>query len=61
MNAAIRTVVRAAIHYNMEPWAIYRGYHGLIRGELEPLTSRSFSGIIQRGGTILKAPVPISL
>ena len=39
----------------MEPWAIYRGYHGLIRGELEPLTSRSVSGIIQRGGTILKS------
>ena|SRR5690554_1873068 len=55
MNAAIRTVVRAAIHYNMESWAIYRGYHGLIRGELEPLTSRSVSGIIQRGGTILKS------
>ncbi|NLM55418.1 MAG: 6-phosphofructokinase [Firmicutes bacterium] len=55
MNAAIRTVVRAAIHYNMEPWAIYRGYHGLIRGEMEPLTSRSVSGIIQRGGTILKS------
>jgi 6-phosphofructokinase 1 len=55
MNAAIRTVVRAAIHYNMEPWAIYRGYHGLIRGEMEPLNSRSVSGIIQRGGTILKS------
>lgn len=55
MNAAIRTVVRAAIHYNMEPMAIYRGYHGLIRGEIEPLTSRSVSGIIQRGGTVLKS------
>ncbi|NLJ73590.1 MAG: 6-phosphofructokinase [Firmicutes bacterium] len=55
MNAAIRTVVRAAIHYNMEPWAVYRGYHGLIRGEVEPLNSRSVSGIIQRGGTILKS------
>lgn len=55
MNAAVRTVVRAALHYNMEPWAIYRGYHGLIRGEMEPVSSRAVSGIIQRGGTILKS------
>jgi 6-phosphofructokinase 1 len=54
MNAAVRTIVRAALHYNLEPWAIYRGYHGLIRGELEPMGSRAVSGIIQRGGTILK-------
>lgn len=55
MNAAVRTIVRAAIHYNLEPWAIYRGYHGLIRGEMEPVGSRAVSGIIQRGGTILKS------
>lgn len=55
MNAAVRTVVRAALHFNMEPWGIYRGYHGLIHGELEPLTDRSVSGVIQRGGTILKS------
>lgn len=55
MNAAIRTAVRTALHYNLEPWAIYRGYQGLIRGELQPITSRDVSGIIQRGGTILKS------
>jgi 6-phosphofructokinase 1 len=55
MNAAVRTVVRAALHYNLEPFAIYRGYHGLINGEIEPVDSRAVSGIIQRGGTILKS------
>ncbi|MDI9484035.1 MAG: 6-phosphofructokinase [Bacillota bacterium] len=55
MNAAVRTVVRAALHYNLEPYAIYRGYHGLINGEIEPVDSRAVSGIIQRGGTILKS------
>lgn len=55
MNAAIRTAVRAALHYNLEPWAIYRGYHGLINGEMEPMSSRAVSGIIQRGGTMLKS------
>ncbi|MDI9412357.1 MAG: 6-phosphofructokinase [Bacillota bacterium] len=55
MNAAIRTVVRSALHYGMEPWAISRGYHGLINGDMEPIKSRDMSGIIQRGGTILKS------
>lgn len=55
MNAAIRTVVRAALSFEMEPYAIYRGYHGMINNEIEPLTSSSVSGIIQRGGTMLKS------
>ncbi|NLJ81361.1 MAG: 6-phosphofructokinase [Firmicutes bacterium] len=55
MNAVIRIVVRTALSYGLEPWAVYRGYHGLIRGEMELLNSRSVSGIIQRGGTILKS------
>ncbi len=55
MNAAVRTLVRTALHLNWQPYAIYRGYHGMIRGEIEPLSSRSVSGIIQRGGTILKS------
>lgn len=55
MNAAVRTLVRTALHFGWQPYAIYRGYHGMIRGEIEALTSRSVSGIIQRGGTILKS------
>jgi len=54
MNAAVRAVVRAAIHYGKEPIAVYRGYEGLINGEFEPMTARSVSNIIQRGGTIIK-------
>lgn len=55
MNAAVRTLVRAALSFDMEPYGIYRGYHGLINDEIEPLNSESVSGIIQRGGTILKS------
>lgn len=55
MNAAIRTVVRTALSFGMEPYGIYRGYHGMINNEIEPLVSGSVSGIIQRGGTILKS------
>ncbi|NMB39073.1 MAG: 6-phosphofructokinase [Firmicutes bacterium] len=55
MNAAIRTVVRTALSFKMEPFGIYRGYHGLINDEIEKLVSSSVSGIIQRGGTVLKS------
>ena len=54
MNAALRAVVRATIYYGKESIAVYRGYDGLIQGDFEPMTARSVSNIIQRGGTILK-------
>lgn len=53
MNAAVRAVVRAAIHKGMEVVGIYRGYNGLINGDIRPLDERSVSDIIQRGGTVL--------
>ncbi|MCS6895858.1 MAG: 6-phosphofructokinase [Bacteroidia bacterium] len=55
MNAAIRAVVRTALYLGYEPVGIYRGYEGLIDGEMETLHANSVSGIIQRGGTILRA------
>jgi 6-phosphofructokinase 1 len=54
MNAAIRAVVRTAIYENLEVFGIYRGYEGMIDGEIQQLFSNSVSNIIQRGGTILK-------
>ena len=54
MNAAIRAVVRTAIFENLEVFGIFRGYEGLIDGQIEQLHSNSVSNIIQRGGTILK-------
>jgi len=54
MNAAVRAVVRACIYYGKSATGIYRGYDGMIAGEMADLTSRSVSNIIQRGGTILK-------
>lgn len=53
MNAAIRAVVRAGISKGMEVMGIYRGYNGLINGEIKPLTVRSVSDVIQHGGTML--------
>ena len=54
MNAAIRAVTRSAIGNGYGVKGIYRGYEGLISGEVKELTTESVSNIIQRGGTILK-------
>ena len=54
MNAAIRAVTRAAIFEGWKVFGIYRGYDGLIHGDLKEFTTESVSNIIQRGGTILK-------
>ena len=53
MNAAVRAVVRAGIHRGFKVYGIYRGYHGLLRGEAQELNLRSVSDIIGRGGTML--------
>lgn len=55
MNACIRAVVRGAKNYGVEVYGIIRGYNGMIKGDIIPLTSQSVSNIIQRGGTILKS------
>jgi 6-phosphofructokinase 1 len=54
MNAAIRAVVRAGIHYGFEVFGIRRGYQGMIEGDIFPMDSPSVSGTIQKGGTILQ-------
>jgi len=54
MNAAIRAVVRTAVFYKLDPYGIYRGYEGLIEGDIERFNARKVSNIINRGGTILK-------
>lgn len=54
MNAAIRAVTRSAIYNGFEVFGIYRGFDGLINGEIEHFTTESVSNIISRGGTILK-------
>ena len=55
MNAAVRSVTRAAISNDIRVKAIYRGYKGLIDGEVKEFTTQDVSGIIQRGGTIIKS------
>ena len=54
MNAAIRSVIRSASYYKLESVGIYRGYQGLIEGDILKMDARSVHHIIQKGGTILK-------
>ena len=54
MNAAIRAVTRAAISNGIKVKAIYRGYKGLIDDDIREFTTQDVSGIVQRGGTIIK-------
>lgn len=53
MNAAVRSVVRAALAKGMQVVGVHHGYAGLINGEVEEFNERSVSDIIHRGGTIL--------
>lgn len=53
-NAAIRSIVRSACNRGVEIFGVMRGYEGLIDNDLIPLNHNSVSGIINRGGTLLK-------
>lgn len=53
MNACIRAVARKALDEGVQVMGILGGYSGLIKDNLIPLTPRSVSNIISRGGTVL--------
>ena len=53
MNAAVRAVVRTALSHGVEVMGIYRGYSGLIDGDIKKLEFRDVSNIINKGGTVL--------
>lgn len=53
MNMAIRAVTRAALASGVEVMGVYRGYSGLIDGDIRPLAVRDVSNILNRGGTML--------
>lgn len=54
MNAAIRAVVRTGLHYKKRVLGINNGYKGLLDKDVFEMKYRDVSGIIQKGGTILK-------
>ena len=54
MNTALRAVVRTACHLGAEVIGIEKGWQGLADGTSVKLTPNSVSGILHRGGTILR-------
>ncbi len=55
MNAAIRSVTRAAIQAGHEVYGIYYGYRGIIERQIEKFDRFSVSEKISRGGTFLRS------
>lgn len=55
MNACLRACVRYAIYKDLDVFGVERGYKGLIDNKINYMNNRSVSGIVQRGGTILRS------
>jgi 6-phosphofructokinase 1 len=55
MNPAVRAVVRTALHHDIDVYAIYEGYRGLVDGgpAITRFTSSDVGGILHRGGTVI--------
>ncbi|MBI3080779.1 MAG: 6-phosphofructokinase, partial [candidate division NC10 bacterium] len=55
LNAVIRAVVRKGVgHHGLEVLGIKEGWLGLMTGDLTPLGLEDISGILPKGGTILR-------
>jgi 6-phosphofructokinase 1 len=55
MNNAIKKFVEYSFEKGHTPFFIYRGLEGLIDGEIKKAEYKDVSGIIYRGGTIIKS------
>lgn len=53
MNAAIRGVVRTALYYGYEAYAVYDGYKGLVENKIKQLNRNDVGQMLNHGGTIL--------
>jgi len=55
MNAAVRAVIRTAIHHGATPYAIHEGYQGLVDGgpAIVEFGTRDVGGMLQLGGTTI--------
>ncbi len=55
MNAAVRAVVRTALHHDLQPFAVHEGYEGLVTGGelIRAMTSDDVGGILHRGGSVI--------
>jgi ATP-dependent phosphofructokinase / diphosphate-dependent phosphofructokinase len=54
LNAVIRAVTRRSLEHGAQAIGIMQGWRGLVEGQFQPLDDRTTSGILHRGGTILR-------
>jgi ATP-dependent phosphofructokinase / diphosphate-dependent phosphofructokinase len=54
LNAVIRAVARTSIDHGDEVVGVLRGWRGMIEGQMRPLGSLDVTGLLPRGGTILR-------
>lgn len=53
LNAAIRGVAKAALHYGIQVTGIMDGFRGLVENRTMALDQRQISGLLTEGGTLL--------
>ncbi len=55
MNAAVRAVVRTALHHGLDVYAIYEGYRGMVTGGecIRHMSWDAVGGILHQGGTAI--------
>lgn len=53
LNAAIRGVAKAAMHYGIQVLGVQDGFRGLVENRTMPLDSKLVSGLLTEGGTLL--------
>ena len=55
MNVAVRAVIRTALHFGIDVYAIHEGYHGLVNGGdlIQRMESGDADGILHQGGTAI--------
>ena len=55
MNAAVRAIVRTALDRNIEVYAIYEGYQGMVDGgeNIRKMDWGAVGGILHQGGTVI--------
>ena len=54
LNAVIRAVTRRSLDRDYEVVGVLHGWRGMVEGAFRPLDAQAISGILPRGGTILR-------
>jgi ATP-dependent phosphofructokinase / diphosphate-dependent phosphofructokinase len=54
LNAVIRAVARTSLDHGDEVVGVLRGWRGMVEGQMRSLSNQDVSGLLPRGGTILR-------